>query len=104
MRNQRRGERSRVPGRDRMKSERARTGEDVMKKDKKEEWEEREGGRERWRDREKQRGREGRRKEGRKGWRKEGRKSEPRPPAEKLSSQGPRVSIERGSCTAWPHG
>ena len=80
MRNQRIGERSRVPGRGGMKRERARTGEDVVKKDEEEEWEEREGGRERCRDREKQREREGQReggkKEGRDGGRKEGRASQ----------------------------
>ena len=67
MRNQRRGERSRVPGRGGMKREGAWTGEDVMKKEEKEEWEkrEREGGRERWRDREREGGREGGKKEGR---------------------------------------
>lgn len=97
MRNQRRGERSRVPGRGGMKREGAWTGEDVMKKEEKEEWEERERGRERERDGETGRGR-------REGRRKEGRKSKPRPPAEKLSSQSPRVSIELGSCAAWPHG
>ena len=79
-----------------MKREGAWTGEDVMKKEEKEEWEERERGREREMERQGEGGREGRRKEGR--------KSKPRPPAEKLSSQSPRVSIERGSCTAWPHG
>ena len=36
MRNQRIGERSRVPGRGGMKRERARTGEDVVKKDEEE--------------------------------------------------------------------
>jgi len=72
LRNQRRGERSRVPGRDRMKSERARTGEDVMEKDKKEEWEERDGETERNREG----GREGGKKEGRDGGRKEGRASQ----------------------------
>lgn len=87
-----------MPGRVGMKREGAWTGEDVMKKEEKGVGRERE--REGEGDGETGRGREG----GSGGRRKEGRKSKPRPPAEKLSSQSPRVSMERGSCTAWPHG